>query len=60
MSHQALLQSPHVSSADVLVLERQLHQVQRHLLQGRDSVQLTNGGDTGRKVTVGVPLGPQC
>lgn len=32
MAHQAFLQSPHVSSADVLVLERQLHQVQRYIL----------------------------
>lgn len=46
MAHQAFLQSPHVSSADVLVLERQLHQVQRYVLTGknRHCVPVTVGG----------------
>lgn len=33
LTYQSLLQPPHVSSANVLILECQLHQVQTYILQ---------------------------
>lgn len=33
-TYQTLFQSPHVSSADVLILKRQLHQIQCNILEG--------------------------